>query len=263
MRYAHRAFLSVISFVAFTCALPSFAANQDVGYVPDWSYQGYNGPAYWSELNPMYAACANTRQSPISLPPTSTTTSTIPLHIHYQPGAFDEYVDNHNLYAFQDDKSNEENIAFDGKTYRLAEIHFHTPAEHQLGTQTFPLEVHFVNKDTKGHAVAIGVWIVPGAANPFIAEFLAKSTHKLFSHDLDLMTSNPTALLPDDRSFYNYQGSLTTPPCGNVTWIVMRNTITASPEQIAAFEKLLKDNARPIQKLNGRDINWVKAPTAN
>jgi carbonic anhydrase len=48
-------------------------------------------------------------------------------------------------------------------------------------------------------------------------------------------------------------GSLTTPPCTeNVLWMVMKQPLPISPEQIAIFSRLYKNNARPVQPQNGR-----------
>ena len=59
--------------------------------------------------------------------------------------------------------------------------------------------------------------------------------------------------LPQDRTTFRYEGSLTTPPCTEgVQWLVMQQTVTAPAEAIAAFEKLVGDTARPLQPLNGR-----------
>jgi carbonic anhydrase len=39
-----------------------------------------------------------------------------------------------------------------------------------------------------------------------------------------------------------------------VSWIVMTTPIELSGEQLAAFTRLIKDNNRPVQTLNGRTI---------
>ncbi|MGH9725409.1 MAG: carbonic anhydrase family protein, partial [Candidatus Acidiferrales bacterium] len=62
-------------------------------------------------------------------------------------------------------------------------------------------------------------------------------------------------LLPADRGYFTFAGSLTTPPCTeNVTWYVLKQPVEVSPAQIAAFAKLYPDNARPLQPANGREI---------
>ena len=65
------------------------------------------------------------------------------------------------------------------------------------------------------------------------------------------------ALLPADRTFFTYAGSLTTPPCTEgTTWHVLKVPIKMSRAQIAAFTKLehLRHNNRPIQSLGGRAV---------
>jgi carbonic anhydrase len=63
------------------------------------------------------------------------------------------------------------------------------------------------------------------------------------------------ALLPADRRYFTYMGSLTTPPCSEgVQWIVMREPVTASIEQIDLFARMYPMNARPLQASAGRRI---------
>ena len=64
---------------------------------------------------------------------------------------------------------------------------------------------------------------------------------------------DPTALLPEDRRYYTYMGSLTTPPCTEgVLWLVMKQPGTLSAKQEAIFARLYPMNARPLQAAAGR-----------
>jgi carbonic anhydrase len=63
-------------------------------------------------------------------------------------------------------------------------------------------------------------------------------------------------LLPANRDYYRFSGSLTTPPCSEgVLWMVMKHPITASADQITKFAHVMgHPNNRPIQELNARLI---------
>jgi carbonic anhydrase len=62
-------------------------------------------------------------------------------------------------------------------------------------------------------------------------------------------------LLPGDRSYYSFTGSLTTPPCTEgVRWFVLRNASRLSPGQLETFAARYPMDARPVQPLNGREI---------
>jgi len=62
-------------------------------------------------------------------------------------------------------------------------------------------------------------------------------------------------LLPSDRGYYIFPGSLTTPPCSeNVTWFVLRHPATVSAEEIQRFSQLYRDDARPTQPLYDRVV---------
>jgi len=68
-------------------------------------------------------------------------------------------------------------------------------------------------------------------------------------------TIDLNALLPSERSYFTYMGSLTTPPCSEgVLWMVMKQPVTISPEQIGIFARLYPMNARPVQSAAGRLI---------
>jgi carbonic anhydrase len=70
---------------------------------------------------------------------------------------------------------------------------------------------------------------------------------------------DPNDLLPRQRGYYRYEGSLTTPPCSEtVEWLVIGEPIEVAHGDIELFAKLYPMNARPVQPRNRRFI--LKAP---
>jgi carbonic anhydrase len=64
-----------------------------------------------------------------------------------------------------------------------------------------------------------------------------------------------TKLLPADRGYYTFSGSLTTPPCSeDVTWFVLKHPVTVTAAEIEQFGKLYRNDARPTQPLYGRVV---------
>ncbi|XP_063585481.1 uncharacterized protein LOC134762928 [Penaeus indicus] len=70
-------------------------------------------------------------------------------------------------------------------------------------------------------------------------------------------------LIPfDDRAFYRYNGSLTTPPCtANVEWTIFENPVTVPLRFLKGLRalkneegELISNNFRPAQRLGKRDV---------
>jgi carbonic anhydrase len=66
---------------------------------------------------------------------------------------------------------------------------------------------------------------------------------------------NVSGLLPAEKGYYTFQGSLTTPPCSEgVTWFVLKQPVTVSETEIMQFSQLYRHDARPTQAVYGREI---------
>lgn len=217
-----------------------------------WTYsEPASGQTLWSELCTGYSACTGVNQSPVNIKGAIPNTGLSKLNFNYSKTKT-EIENNGHTIEFVCDKGSL--LTIGGKQYELLQFHFHAQSEHQVDGKSYPLEVHFVHKATDSDYAVIGVFFETGAANSLFTEYLSH-----FPHEEGLYQDNSeielTGLLPSNKSFYNYSGSLTTPPCSEVVnWYVLKNRISASASQMAAFQSLLKNNNRVVQELKGRKI---------
>ena len=147
-------------------------------------------------------------------------------------------------------------LTVDGKTYHLAQFHFHSPSEHTRQGAPFPMEAHLVHKADDGSLAVVGVFLKEGAENPVLAKIWPHLSGEV-NHEKSVegVEVNVADLLPAEKGFYNYSGSLTTPPCSEgVTWLVMDRSVEVSKAQVDQFLGLVHPNARPVQPLHDRDV---------
>ncbi|HVF57128.1 MAG TPA: carbonic anhydrase family protein [Pyrinomonadaceae bacterium] len=146
-------------------------------------------------------------------------------------------------------------LTVDGVTYKLRQFHWHTPSEHQLDGEEFPMEMHLVHQADDGSFLVVGVWVVRGKQHNELKKLFAD----LPQDETETRTVghfNLTKLLPQGLESFRYDGSLTTPPFNEgVKWVVLAQPIEMSPAQIDAFKAIFPDgNSREVQPLNGRTI---------
>jgi|TARA_R100001244_G_scaffold44182_11_gene40018 carbonic anhydrase len=216
-----------------------------------FGYGAANGPEKWGQLNDKYALCEKgDMQSPIDLAGANAIGS-LELSVSYQSGPLT--VSNKGL-TVQADFAPGSTMTSGGSTFNLIQIHFHTPSEHAISGKRYPLTGHFVHATEDGRLGVLGVMFEQGAANAELGKILAATpAAKSEATTVPGRMIDPNGMLPADRSVYRYMGSLTTPPCSEgVNWHVLKEPITASAEQIAAFEKLMGDSARPVRAINNR-----------
>jgi carbonic anhydrase len=218
-----------------------------------WTYRGKNGPDHWGELDKAFSTCKlGHHQSPIDirapkpadLPPIQFAYQPTPLHIvnnghtiqvNYAPGSF---------------------ITVGDKRYQLTQFHFHHPSEERINGKRFEMVAHLVHAAPDGALAVVAVLLDSGAANPLLASLWPQlPTHEGPEQKLDNVHIDVTGLLPQDRGYYTFTGSLTTPPCTeDVTWFVLKAATRISQGQADAFGKIYPRDARPIQPLYGREV---------
>lgn len=229
----------------------------------EWGYEGGDGPTAWATLSPVYALCGEGKgQSPINIVKTDATGGvtwkldykTTSLNIAHNEHMKDLIDNGHTIQVTVDEGSV---FTFGDKSYSLKQFHFHTPSEHTLDGKNAPMEMHLVHQAADETLAVVGVLFQEGKTpnenfNKIIANLPnAKGESKhIVDVNLELKVH-----LPKDNFAYHYVGSLTTPPCSEgVQWLVLRDPVYLTAEQLQAFSSRIGPNNRPTQALNERQV---------
>ncbi len=217
-----------------------------------WGYQGDAGPAAWGGLKSEYSLCkSGERQSPIDIRG-GLAVNLDPVRFDYQASKF-AVQDNGHTVQVKPAPGNSIDIA--GRRFELQQFHFHRPSEERIDGRQFEMSLHLVHKDEQGRLAVVALLFDQGLPNAVVQSVwnnlpLERGEAMPAREALEL-----AALLPNDRRYYTYMGSLTTPPCSEgVQWIVMRAPQSLTAEQIAIFSRIYPMNARPVQSAAGRRI---------
>ncbi len=219
-----------------------------------WDYLGVENPSHWGMLSKEYKTCeAGNRQSPINISMTHHGDHQQKLEFHYQTSQLHEMNNGHTIQVSHVSGCR---IDLNDHQYKLRQFHFHTPSEHHIEGKAFPMEMHLVHQDAKGHVLVMTVMMETDATQPVLSKlwkWLPAQTDKEVSIPLELSL---TDILPTNTHHYTYSGSLTTPPCTEgVQWIVLKEPMHVTQEDVDQFVHIIGHNARPIQPLRNRHID--------
>lgn len=220
-----------------------------------WSYAGANGPEHWGQIDPSYRTCASgQRQAPISIDTRHTLQGPAePLQLAYGSSGGSVVHTGHTL---QVDVAGTHTLTVRGSRYHLQQVRFHHPAEIRIDGQAHAMAAHLLHRNDQGQMAVLVLPLEVGPAQPEI--------HKIWTHmPLEVNDRVPLpegllslqALLPQDPRYFQFMGSLNTPPCSEgVLWLVMKQPLSLSREQLRLFAQLFPMNARPVQPLHGRVV---------
>jgi len=227
------------------------------GHANHWGYTGHTGPENWGDLDSKYTMCkVGVSQSPINIANkvTVATGDLAPIKFHYRTGASDVVNNGHTVQVNVKDGSF---INIDGIKFSLKQFHFHTPSENQIEGKNFPLEAHFVHASDDGKLAVVSVMFEDGKENPILKKIWNKMPHHVGkSASCGLTAKVINDILPTNREYYRFNGSLTTPPCSEgVRWFVMKDYSHISTAQTKEFLELFHHaNNRPVQAINARKV---------
>lgn len=125
-------------------------------------------------------------------------------------------------------------IPFVEGNFEAVQFHMHIGSEHTIGGKTFDSEFHIVHKQTDGDRFAVVGIMLNGDAAVDNVKFQRlldgwdKVAQKVAEDCGDEVSKrkfrtvteefNVYDLIPPAANFYQYDGSLTTPPCSEVVW---------------------------------------------
>jgi len=219
-----------------------------------WSHhRGEDGPENWKNLCDGFADCGGNKQSPIDIITNDIVEGKDLAALKFSYGKTKvNIINDTHMIQFNVEEDNKVNL--NGKDYKLLQFHYHALSEHTIDGEYFPLEVHFVHKHSDTDFAVLGVIFIDGKENELFTQYLDKFPTEKGEYKSDEII-DLLGLFPKNKSYYHYNGSLTTPPCTEiVSWYVLKNPIEASKEQIKKFSKILNSNYRPVMPLNGREV---------
>ncbi|WP_433273065.1 carbonic anhydrase family protein [Actinosynnema sp. CS-041913] len=186
------------------------------------------------------------QQSPINITTRAAiSTDAITLDVgwadHAQEFDFREVADGHRF-----DPRAENWVRLGAGRFNLENVHFHRPAEHWVDGVRNEVEMH-----------AVHIRADDGLRICVVAVFLTLPEVSLAAEGESPLPKkfNLRGLLPADRRFHLYEGSLTTPGFEeNVSWVVMRESVAVTDADLARYIRAHADKARAPQHLNRRFV---------
>ncbi len=227
---------------------------------PHWSYEGETVPEHWAEFEED-SDCGGKFQSPINIMSSDAkvNASLKELDINYKSQTKIHDVVN-NGHSIQYNFERGDYLNHKGKRFDLKQIHFHESSEHTIDGIRYPMVIHMVHVSQDKEFAVLAIMVKEGESSApfkFLESYLPlqKGQTKTVDASFDLSQN-----LPKNKGYFNYVGSLTTPPCTEgVNWFVFKNPITISLKQVKVLQKLMPlNNYRNEQPLNGRQVMKTK-----
>lgn len=214
-----------------------------------WSYTANGGAAQWG------GTCKTGKaQSPIDIRTAFAKVEALPpLTFDYRPGML-RIIDNGHTVQVNVDPGSSLTVGHDH--YQLVQFHFHKPSEEAIDGRHYAMVAHLVHRDRKGNLAVVAVLLDAGRENSLIAKLWRNiPKEKEQEKTLAAVTIDPGQLIPADRAYFTFNGSLTTPPCSEqVRWFVLKAPMAIGTSQLVRFARLYRTNARPVQPINGRQV---------
>ncbi|XP_067409928.1 carbonic anhydrase 3-like isoform X2 [Emydura macquarii macquarii] len=251
-----------------------------------WGYDADNGPDHWHRLYPI---AKGENQSPIEINSKEVhyDPSLLPWFVGYDPVGARTIVNNGRTCKVVFDDTFDRSVLRGGPlpgVYRLRQLHLHWGSsndhgsEHAVDGVKYAGELHLVHWNPKYSNYAEALRKYDGVTILGIFLQVSRNAHSFFrileeinniktkGKEAPFSNFDPSILFPKSWDYWTYHGSFTTPPCEEcVTWILLREPIIVSPDQMAKLRSLsinaetepvrpLVDNWRPPQPRHFRMV---------
>jgi carbonic anhydrase len=243
---------------AVALSMASFAIAQSPApnaNAPSWDYQGKRGALVWGKLDPAWKTCSQSHtQSPVDIRGAHLNKSLPAIEFHYMSTA--ETLENNGRTIVAHVKPGSY-VVIGGVRYDLIEYDFHHPSETAVNGKLSDMEVHLLHQSADGHQIILAIRLIEdvSAPNAVLAALWPHLPKKAGESEKVTDSVNPGGLLPADRGYWTYMGSLSTPPCTEgVRWFVFEQEVSLSRDQLRSFGNMFRINTRPQQEIHGRRI---------
>ncbi|KAF2192248.1 carbonic anhydrase [Zopfia rhizophila CBS 207.26] len=225
--------------------------------VGKFGYTGLVGPFNWAALAPENEACkTGKQQSPINIEDgvIALATEKPVLDIPEQAVEFENLGTTIEVIANGTTK-------FAGSDFRLKQFHFHTPSEHRINEEYFPLEMHMVHEGvTDANSIAVIsvlFQLSTGEPNPVVKGLqphLQAIREPGTKTEIEGLPLESLVEHVQNVELFQYGGSLTTPPCAEgLTFLVTKEPLQIDVDTFNEMKSIVKFNSRYTQNVLGEE----------
>lgn len=138
---------------------------------------------------------------------------------------------------------------YSGKDFKLEKIEIYSPSVHSINQKFFDAEIMFVHQDTSNNYLIISLLVEKGNENIPFSSILSNIPSKTESKTLNLVI-DLLELHPQKNNFYYYDGTTLQKPFELAKWIILKQTIGFSSEQLTNLQSKITKSDIKQQKDN-------------